>query len=118
METTKMTEREMLNAVINGEITDEVKERAKERLSALDKRNEKRKSKPSKSVEENKVVKNAIVDFLTDKDFTLGLDIASGLEISPNKVSSLCVRMVGEGTLVSTDVKVKGKGVRKAYKVA
>lgn len=114
---TDMTTREMLNSVIANEITDEVIEKAKMCLEALDKRNAQRKSKPSKTTEENKVVRVNIANFLTDKDFTLSSEIAEGLELSVNKVSSLCTRMVSEGILQSTEVKVKG-GKRKAYKLA
>lgn len=114
-----MTEREMLNAVINGTITEEVVEKAKERIVALDKRNEKRKSTPSKATLENAEVKKSIIEFLTGKDFTLGLTIAEEMSLSSNKVSSLCSKMAKEdGTLIETEVSVKGKGKRKAYKVA
>lgn len=114
-----MTEREMLNAVVKGTITDEVIEKAKERLVALDTRNEKRKSAPSKSVEENKKVKADIVEFLKGKsDFVLGTQIAEEMGINKNKVSSLCPAMVKDGVLVVTDVSVPKVGKRKAYKLA
>lgn len=113
-----MTEREMLNAVINGEITDEVIEKAKERVTALDERNAKRKSTPSKSVLENAKVKEKIVEFLNGKDFTLGTDIAIGIEESKNKISSLCSAMAKDGVLLTTEVSVPKVGKRKAYKVA
>lgn len=113
-----MTEREMLNAVVNGTLTDEVIEKAKERLEALDKRNEKRKSTPSKSVLENAKVKDDIVEFLKDKDFTLGTDIAEGMGVSKNKIASLCSTMAKDGVLVAIEKSVPKVGKRKAYKVA
>lgn len=113
-----MTEREMLNAVINGAITDEVIAKAKERVEALDSRNAKRKSTPSKSVLENAKVKERIVEFLNGKDFTLGTDIAVGIEESKNKVASLCSAMAKDGVLIATEVSVPKVGKRKAYKVA
>ena len=113
-----MTERKMLEKVKNREIDDDVVAKATERLKALDDRNAKRKSTPSKSVEENKKVKADIVEYLKDKDFTLGIDIASGMEISKGKVSSLCSAMAKDGVLLETEVSVPKVGKRKAYKIA
>ena len=112
-----MTNREMLTKVIANEITDEVIEKAKECIKALDDRNAKRKSTPSKTTLENMEVKKSIADFLVGKDFTLGTDIATELGLSKNKVVSLCARMVTDGTLVSTEVSVPKVGKRKAYKL-
>lgn len=114
----EMTTREMLNAVIERNVTDAVVEKAQKCLEALDKRNEKRKSTPSKTTEANKVVREQIISYLADKDFVLGTEISTALGFEkPNKVSSLCVRMVNEGLLTSTEIKVKG-GKRKGYKLA
>ena len=113
-----MTEREMLNAVVNGTLTDEVVEKAKERLHALDERNAKRKSTPSKSVLENAKVKEDILEYLKGRDFTLGTDIAEGMGVSKNKISSLCSAMAKEGSLVGTEISVPKVGKRKAYKIA
>ena len=113
-----MTERDMLNAVVNGAITDEVIAKAKERLTALDTRNEKRKSTPSKSVLENAKVKETIVEFLKGKDFTLGTDVAVGIGESKNKVSSLLSAMAKDNVVIATEVSVPKVGKRKAYKLA
>lgn len=113
-----MTEREMLNAVVNGSITDEVVEKAKERLHSLDERNAKRKSTPSKSVLANAKVKETIVEFLKGKDFTLGTDIAVGVDESKNKVSSLLSAMAKDNVVIATEVSVPKVGKRKAYKLA
>mgnify|MGYP003295247551 CR=1 FL=1 len=53
MTESKMTMRELLNAVIANEITDAVIEKATAELAKLDARNEKRTSKPSKVAEAN-----------------------------------------------------------------
>lgn len=114
-----MTEREMLNAVVNGTITEEVIAKANERIKALDDRNAKRKSTPSKTTLENIEVKKSILAFLEGKDFVLGTEIADELGHTKNKISSLCSRMVKEDkTLIESEVSVKGKGKRKAYKLA
>lgn len=115
----EITTREMLNSVIANEITDEVIEKAKKCLESLDKRNAKRKSTPSKTTLENLEVKKSIMAFLEGKDFVLGTEIADELGYTKNKISSLCSRMVKEDkTLIESEVTVKGKGKRKAYKLA
>ena len=71
----------------------------------------------SKKALENAPIKNAICDFLKDKDFTTCSEIAKAIEISTQKCSALCRQLVDDERLVVTDVKVKSKGKQKAYKV-
>ena len=106
-----MTNREMFTAIVNGELTDEVKAKAAEEIAKLDKRNADRKGKESKTQKENKPIIEAIANLLTDEPM-LASAIAEKLEISVSKASSLVKKV--EGVKI-TDVKVKGKGVRKAY---
>lgn len=106
-----MTNREMFTAIINGEVTDEVVAKATEEIAKLDARNAKRAEKPSKKAQENAPVIEAIKSVLTDEPQTAS-DIATLCEISTQKASALLKQIDG---LTVTDVKVKGKGTRKAY---
>ena len=106
-----MTNREMFTAIINGEVTDEVVAKATEEIAKLDARNAKRAEKPSKKALENAPIVEAIKSVLTDEPQTAS-DIATLCEISTQKASALLKKIDG---LTVTDVKVKGKGTRKAY---
>ena len=89
MTDSKMTMREFFNAVISNEITDDVIEKATSELKKLEERNEKRNTKPSKTAEANKPLIEKLEAFLEGKDAMIASDIASQLEMTPNKVASL-----------------------------
>jgi hypothetical protein len=112
-----MTKREFMEKVI-AMGNDELKEFAESEIAKLDARNAHRKEMPSKKSKENEPIKANIVDFLNGKDFTVASEIAKGLELTTQKVSALCRQLVENGTLTVSDVKVKGKGTQKGYKVA
>lgn len=113
----KMTKREFMEKVI-AMGNDELKEFAESEIAKLDARNAHRKEMPSKKSKENEPIKANIIDFLNGKDFTVASEIAKGLELTTQKVSALCRQLVENGILAVTDVKVKGKGTQKGYKVA
>lgn len=111
-----MTKREMFVAIVNGQITDEVVAKAKEEIALLDKANERKKSKTSSSKAEiNEPIKAKIVEFLKDRDWTLGSVIAEDCEISTNKAVALIKQIE---SIEVTDVKVPKVGTRKAYRLA
>ena len=112
-----MTNREFFEKVIATVEDVELVDFAKTSIEKLDARNEKRKSMTSKKALENAPIKNAICDFLKDKDFTTCSEIAKAIEISTQKCSALCRQLVDDERLVVTDVKVKSKGKQKAYKI-
>lgn len=113
-----MTNREFFENIINGTVGTEEIEHAKAEIEKLNARNAKRANTPSKKSVENEPIKANIADFLNGKDFTVASEIAKGLELSTQKVSALCRQMVENGTLTVTEIKVKGKGTQKGYKVA
>ena len=113
-----MTTREFLNTVITSAINDEMTEKAQALLAALDKRNEQRKSKPSKVAVANEPIKASIVEFVTANGQKVSSEIAEGLNISTQKASALCRQLVEDGVLKSTEVKVPKKGKVKAYTIA
>ena len=122
MTNSTMTVRTFLERVAKdyAEMNDaEMAEFAKGRIEALDKRNASRKSKPTKSQIENEPIKALIVEVLKAKADSESPMLASVLaeecEVSPQKITAL-VKQIDDVAVV--DVKVKGKGTRKAYFIA
>ena len=112
-----MTYREMLTAIVNGELNEDVVEKAHERLERLDAENEKRKNRVSKKAAENEPIKEAILGVLGAEPKT-ATEVGGEVEISTQKASALLRQLVEAGSVVKTDVKVKGKGVQKGYTLA
>lgn len=106
-----MTNREMFTEIVNGNLTDEVIAKVNEELAKLDARNAKRRETPSKKSVENAPIIEAIKGVLTEEPQT-ATEIAEKVEISTQKASALLKQIDG---LTVSDVKVKGKGTRKAY---
>ena len=106
-----MTNRDMFTEIINGNITDEVIAKVHEELAKLDARNAKRREAVSKKALENAPIVEAIKSVLTEEPQTAS-EIAEKVEISTQKASALLKQIEG---LTVSDVKVKGKGTRKAY---
>lgn len=121
MNETKMTNRDFLTAIINGKVTEAVIDHAKTQLAALDARNEKRKNTPSKTAKANEPIKAALLAWLSEQSEPVLADaaFAAGIEgiNSPAKAVALFTQLFAEGKVDKTDVKVKGKGVRKAYSI-
>ena len=115
----KMTQREFFTKAI--EIFEslenaEMVEFARERISALDKRNENRSNKQTKVQIENDVIKSKILElYETGNEVFVAADVGRKLEISTNKASALLRQLALANALVTSDVKVKGKGKVKGY---
>lgn len=116
-----MTNRQFLTAIIEGKVTDAVIDHAKTQLAALDARNEKRKNTPSKTAQANEPIKAAMLAWLSEQTEPVLAEaaFAAGIEgiNSPAKAVALFTQLFAEGKVDKTDVKVKGKGVRKAYSI-
>lgn len=120
MANTTMTSREFFNAVIEGNITDEIKDFAKSQIEKLDNKNAKRKSTDSKTQKENKAIKTSLLATMEkDKVYTAS-EVAGTVDgiNSTQKASALLRQLVEEGKLVSEEVKIKGKGKVKGYRLA
>lgn len=121
MANTTMTSREFFNAVIEGNITDEIKDFAKSQIEKLDSKNAKRKTTDNKTQKENKAIKESLLATM-EKDKVYTASEVAGMEIegitSTQKASALLRQMVETGTLTSEEVKVKGKGKVKGYRLA
>lgn len=116
----RMTKREFLNAVMALENIDaELKLFAEQEVEKMNARNAKRASTPSKKSVENEPIKAQIVEFLENhEEKQIASNIANEIGISTQKCSALCRQLVNDGTLISEEVKVKGKGKVKGYALA
>ena len=121
MANTTMTSREFFTAVIEGKINDEIKEFAQLQIEKLDSKNAKRKTTESKTQKENKDIKTSLLAIM-EKDKVYTASEVAGMKIegitSTQKASALLRQMVETGTLTSEEVKVKGKGKVKGYRLA
>ena len=117
-----MTRRERLEMVVAGNITEELIEECKAEIEKIDTANAKRKEKVDPRKAENAEIMKKIVEVVKESDEPMQIDpIVEGLAIeglTRQRVSSLCTLLVKDSKLVAEDVKVKGKGKRKAYSVA
>ena len=106
-----MTNREFFENVITMVENEEMQEKAKSLIEALDRRNNQRKEKPSKTEIANAPIIKEISEILTHEPM-LASAIAEKVGISTQKASALAKKV--EGVQV-VDVKVKGKGTQKGY---
>ena len=114
-----MTEREFLNKVTAiPNIAEDIKTEAEARIAKLDTKNEQRKGKQTKTQKENEPIAKAIVEYLTDKGAVLGVDIATALNLTTNKVNGVAGTLWKEGVLIKDKTKVKGKGEMTTYALA
>lgn len=114
--TTTMTTRDHLNAIINGTITSDTQNWAKSQLEKLDARNLKRASKPSKTAIANQPLKEALLAYLgaNDGKYTEA-ELGALLEVTHNKAGSLARQLVAEGLVQQEEVKIPKIGKRKVY---
>lgn len=117
-----MTRRERLEMVIANNITTELIEECKAEIEKMDTANAKRKERVNPHKAENASLMEKIMGVVASSDEPIFVDdIVEGLGVeglTRQKVSSLCTLLVKDSRLVAEDVKVKGKGKRKAYSIA
>lgn len=118
-----MTERELLTAIVEGrEITTEMQTKAQAMLTALDKKNAKRKETGTKTQQENAEIKDKILvaiqsDGIVSVDgYVTAKATADYLEVSTQKASALLGQLVTAGELEIAEVKTKS-GKVKGYKI-
>ena len=117
----KMTQREFFTKIaeICKDTHADLAEFAQERIVALDKRNENRSNKQTKTQIENDVIKSKILElYESGNEVFVASEVGGKLGISTNKASALLRQMALAETLVTSDVKVKGKGKVKGYSLA
>ena len=114
-----MTTRELYLSIINGTINDEAITKASELLTALDARNEKRKSTDSKEKKEAAERRALVFNFLNEHKgecFTRE-QIAFAIDLDPAKVTGACTALVKDGSAIKSEIKVE-KSRKVAYSIA
>ena len=117
-----MTTREFYNAVLSMEnVSAEISEKATALLSAMDKKNAERSSKPTKAQKENEALLPIVREVLTTADHPITASDLFGTKPelkNVQKCSSLLRMLEKSGEVTSVEVKVKGKGKAKGYSLA
>lgn len=110
-----MTEREFLTKVLATKgIAQELADHATEGLAKLDARNDKRKNTPTKTQRENEPIARAILEALAGGAM-LGVDLATAIGQTVNKTNGVARNLINQGAIISTKVKVKGRGELTSY---
>ena len=113
-----MTNREFFTAIANEQITEEVIAHATAALTKLDETNEKRKNKVSPKEAEKQaadaVIREQIFALLTSDPQTAA-DLGAAAGVTTNKASAELRKLVAEGRVIKTDIKVPKKGTCKGY---
>lgn len=115
-----MTRRERLEMVIRGEITPELIEECKRELEKLNERGAAAlaKSKETEQYKENKVYEEQVYEFVRGSEEPVQVgEIWTNVapELTRQRMTAICTNLVREGRMRAIDVKVKGKGKRRAY---
>lgn len=111
-----MTIREFYNEVINANINEDMTAKAQELITALDTRNEKRKSMESKEKKEAAERRNAVLEFLKEQTEPVTRDTIAGvLNMTPAQASAAC-KSLGD-MVVKVEIKVD-KARKVAYSIA
>lgn len=117
MENKTMTYRDFYNAVINANISDDVTSFAMECIKKLDRR----KSKETNTQLANMDIKKAILESLEPGTIYTASEIAAmGIDgiTSTQKASALLGQLTDGGSVIASEVKIKGKGKVKGYSLA
>ena len=113
-----MTRRQRLEAVINGEITEELIEDCKNELAKLDVASAKalERARSTDHYNENKELEEQVYELLTSEPIQIDeLMEKLGVELTRQRLTAICTNLIKAERIQSCDVKVKGKGKRKAY---
>lgn len=113
-----MTRREFMEMVIADTTNETIADFARSEIEKMDRKNELAKSRKSKKSAENEPIKEKIYSVLNSEEVTTASVVAEKVEISTQKASALLRQMVEDGKVAVEDVKVKGKGKQKGYKIA
>lgn len=103
-----MTTREFYVAVADSDVGEELITKAQELIAALDAKNAKRKSTPTKEQKEAAARAQAVLDFFYDhQDTPFTRDkIAEALGITPGQVTAACKGLVAENMVIKSEAKI------------
>ena len=111
-----MTTREFYQAVVDNKIDADVLSKAQELIDALDAKNAKRKTTPTKEQKEAAARREAVLAFLKEQTEPVTRDTIAGvLGISPAQATAAC-KVLGDA-VTKTEVKV-GKSKKIAYQIS
>ena len=115
-----MTRRERLEAIINGKISEELIADCKRELEKLNERGAATlaRSKESEQYKKNRAYGDRVCEFLkgSGEPVQVGEILAEvAPELTRQRMTAICTTLVREGRISVVDVKVKGKGIRRAY---
>ena len=106
------TMRNFLTDVANAEaLPEKVKAYATAEIAKLDKRNEDRKAKGSKTAQENAPLKEKIVAYVGENPGKTAKEIAEATGLTPAKVTALATQLKKAEVLVAAEVKVDKRKV-------
>lgn len=113
-----MTRRERLEMVIRGEITPELIEDCKRELQKLDEHGAAvlAKSKEMPRYKENKMYEERIYEIVGEEPMQIEeIKKAIGADVTRQRLTAICTNLVRDGRINVVEIKVKGKGKRRAY---
>ena len=113
-----MTNREFYTAIVNGTITEDVVAHASAAIAKLDATNEARKNKVSPKEAEKQAADAAIresIFALLTNDPQTAADLGAAVGVTTNKASAELRKLVAEGRVTKTEIKVPKKGTCKGY---
>ena len=111
-----MTTREFYQAVVDNKIDADVLSKAQELIDALDAKNAKRKTTPTKEQKEAAARREAVLAFLKEQTEPVTRDTIAGvLSISPAQATAAC-KALGDA-VTKTEVKVE-KSKKIAYQIS
>lgn len=112
-----MTNREFFSAVASANISEELTAKANELITALDARNDKRKSADSKEKQETANRRNAVLGFLIGNEGVFTRDvIAEATGLTEGQVTSACTALVKAELIEKSEVKID-KAKKTAYSI-
>lgn len=112
-----MTKKEFYTAIVNNVVTADVIAMAEDELKAIA---EKSAVLKAKNEQKNGPAMVAIREFFSvhGEGQALTSEVAEATDMTTSKASALLRKMAESGELIQEDVKVSGKGTRKAYRLA
>ena len=116
-----MTNREFYTNIANGTITEAEKEFALAAITKMDETNEKRRNKVSPKEQEKQAEMAALRESIfavVTNDPQTEADIATQVGVTGAKARAQLRKLVTEGKVISTDIKVPKKGTCKGYSLA
>lgn len=115
-----MTRRERLELIIRGELSEELIEECKRELEKLNEQSAaaNQKAKETEQYKENRAYGERVYEFLEglEEPVQVGEILAEvAPELTRQRMTAICTNLVREGRIRAVDIKVKGKGKRRAY---